>query len=103
MEVVGEGVEDCGGARMTETPELEVVKVRTSDLIEYEYNAKEHPEEQVEQIKPEVKKIPEQVIAEEKIKSAEEKKAGTASDATSRNISDFTVPDPMRVIPTTTG
>lgn len=35
---------------MTEMPELEVVKVRTSDLIEYEYNAKEHPEEQVEQI-----------------------------------------------------
>ncbi|MCR5528525.1 MAG: hypothetical protein K6F49_04815 [Saccharofermentans sp.] len=38
--------------------------------------------EQVEQIKPEVKKIPEQVIAEEEIKPAEEKKAETASDVT---------------------
>ena len=53
--------------------------------------------EQVEQIKPEVKKIPEQVIAEEEIKSAAEKKAETASDATPRNISDFTVPD-LRIL-----
>lgn len=39
MEVIGEGVEDRGGACMTNTPKLEVVEVRTSDLIEYEYNA----------------------------------------------------------------
>ena len=38
------------GERMRPMPELEVVKVPTADLLEYQNNAKEHPLLQVDQI-----------------------------------------------------